>query len=350
MKDLTSSLYGNPHSHTTSSRLTSDCIEHARELVLKHFGTGLHQYDVIFTSGCTAALKLLAETFPWSARRKEMEEKEEVVYIESPDILSTFSAFDDKNREEKRSFFCYLEDNHTSVLGMREVASASGAGLVCVSSTCLYDMVSSSETACISSKELNHAATQTTPHSSAHAYGTISPFTATSSTSLISSSMSFSSTSFSVPFSSSSTASASSSSSTSLTHPLHLFVYPGQSNFNGRKYPLSWITDISQRHLKIPGCTNILGTWLVALDAAALVATNPLNLSNYPAHFVAVSFYKIFGFPTGLGALLVKRDCCPLLGLQHEKSKRSNYFGGGTVLASIACQRFHIPQPQAHDR
>jgi hypothetical protein len=30
-------------------------------------------------------------------------------------------------------------------------------------------------------------------------------------------------------------------------------------------------------------------------------------------HFLCVSFYKIFGYPTGVGALLVRRDVVPLL-------------------------------------
>ena len=42
----------------------------------------------------------------------------------------------------------------------------------------------------------------------------------------------------------------------------------------------------------------------------------------------ALSFYKIFGFPSGLGALLVRRRTLPLL--------RKHYFGGGAVAASIA--------------
>lgn len=40
--------------------------------------------------------------------------------------------------------------------------------------------------------------------------------------------------------------------------------------------------------------------WFVLLDAASYVATNTLDLSVYPADFVAVSFYKMFGFPTGI--------------------------------------------------
>ena len=33
---------------------------------------------------------------------------------------------------EEGSVFCYLEDNHTSVVGMREVALSHGEGVVCV--------------------------------------------------------------------------------------------------------------------------------------------------------------------------------------------------------------------------
>lgn len=46
--------------------------------------------------------------------------------------------------------------------------------------------------------------------------------------------------------------------------------------------------------------------WKVLLDAAAFVPTQPLDLSVYPADFVSISFYKMLGFPTGLGALLVR--------------------------------------------
>ena len=285
--DLASTVYSNPHSHNPSSNLTTECIEHVRELVLRYFDTGLHQYDVIFTSGCTGALKLLAENFPWTGRASHKDEEEEVMYVESLD-----AAVKQKRKEnELRSLFCYLEDNHTSVLGMREVASDYGAGLVCVSSECMEEASSACR---------HEACSNSSPDAS----------------------------------------------SPSLSRPLHLFVYPAQSNFNGCKYPLSWINEISVGHLTIPGHAHTKGSWLIALDAAALVGTSPLNLSEFPAHFVTISFYKIFGFPTGLGALLVRRDCCSLLG----ERKRRKYFGGGTVLASIASQRYHLPRPEAHDR
>ncbi|KAK6759843.1 hypothetical protein RB195_021420 [Necator americanus] len=67
------------------------------------------------------------------------------------------------------------------------------------------------------------------------------------------------------------------------------------SNFCGRKYDLNVIEDLQQQG------------WSVCLDAAALVSSSPLLLSEIRPHFMAISFYKMFGFPTGLGALLIRR-------------------------------------------
>ena len=56
----------------------------------------------------------------------------------------------------------------------------------------------------------------------------------------------------------------------------------------------------------------------------------------------ALSFYKIFGYPTGLGALLVRRDALPLL--------RKRYFGGGTVAVSVANTDYFRSQQRKHYR
>ena len=44
------------------------------------------------------------------------------------------------------------------------------------------------------------------------------------------------------------------------------------------------------------------------LDAAAFVPTNRLDLSAVRPDVVSRSFYKIFRCPTGVGALLVRKD------------------------------------------
>lgn len=45
-----------------------------------------------------------------------------------------------------------------------------------------------------------------------------------------------------------------------------------------------------------------------------------------------LSFYKIFGYPTGLGALVARRDALALL--------RPRYFGGGTAAACAVDEDF----------
>ena len=45
------------------------------------------------------------------------------------------------------------------------------------------------------------------------------------------------------------------------------------------------------------------GRWRVLLDAAKGAATSPPDLSRFPADFVALSYYKAFGWPTGEAVL-----------------------------------------------
>lgn len=96
-----------------------------------------------------------------------------------------------------------------------------------------------------------------------------------------------------------------------------LFAYPAQSNFSGAQYPLSWANDGD-----------------VLLDAAAYVPTNALSLRRCNPTFVVVSFYKIFGYPTGVGALIVRRDAL--------KRLKRPWFSGGTVERVWISQRRHI--------
>src|SRR3984885_5559427 len=90
-----------------------------------------------------------------------------------------------------------------------------------------------------------------------------------------------------------------------------LFAYPAQSNFSGVQHPLDWVHRAQQ------------AGYDVLLDAAAYVPANRLDLSAVRPEFVAMSWYKMFGYPTGVGALLVRRDAMPRL--------RRPWFSGGTI-------------------
>ncbi len=94
----------------------------------------------------------------------------------------------------------------------------------------------------------------------------------------------------------------------------NLFAFPGQSNFSGVKHPLEWIALAQERG------------WDVVVDCAAFVPTSRLDLSVWHPDFVPISFYKMFGYPTGLGALLARREAL-------ERLERP-WFSGGTVVAA----------------
>ncbi|HEU4456628.1 MAG TPA: aminotransferase class V-fold PLP-dependent enzyme, partial [Longimicrobium sp.] len=91
----------------------------------------------------------------------------------------------------------------------------------------------------------------------------------------------------------------------------HLFAFPAQSNFSGVRHPLEMVERARGMGYR------------VLLDAAAFVPTAPLRLRDVPADFVALSFYKMFGYPTGLGALIARRDALEML--------VRPWFAGGTV-------------------
>lgn len=201
---------------------------------------------MVFTSGSTAALKLVAEAFPWVSR----------------------------GPENSKSQFCYLTDNHTSVVGMRKVAEAMDITSTAVSPEDMRAAEERGAVACDPDCQLPH-----------------------------------------------------------------LFCYPAQSNFSGTRYPLSWIEQVKSGRL---GPVDVPGKWFVLLDAASYVSTSPLDLSAHQADFVPISFYKIFGFPTGLGALLINNRVAPLL--------RKSYFGGGTAAAYLAGEDFYVSRPSVAER
>jgi molybdenum cofactor sulfurtransferase len=105
----------------------------------------------------------------------------------------------------------------------------------------------------------------------------------------------------------------------------NLFAFPAQSNFTGVKHPLDLVARARDRG------------WDVVLDAAAYVSTNRLDLREVQADFVCVSFYKMFGYPTGVGCLLIRNASLDTL---HRP-----WFAGGTVNFASVGGRRHILSP-----
>jgi len=115
--------------------------------------------------------------------------------------------------------------------------------------------------------------------------------------------------------------------STQLGHP-HLFAFPAQSNFSGVQHPLEWIELAHARG------------WTVLLDGAAFAPTNRLDLGCWKPDFVPLSFYKMFGYPTGVGCLLARKEA--LARLQRP------WFAGGTItVASVQGDKYYLAPGEA---
>ena len=101
-----------------------------------------------------------------------------------------------------------------------------------------------------------------------------------------------------------------------------LFAFPAQSNFSGVQHPLEWVSWARDRG------------WHVLLDSAAFSPTNRLDLAAVKPDFVPLSFYKMFGYPTGIGALVYRHDALRAL--------TRPWFAGGTItLASVQSEDWH---------
>ena len=61
MRDLHSHLYGNPHSQSPSSILSTERVEKARLLMLELFRANPEHFDLILVANATAAIKLVAD-------------------------------------------------------------------------------------------------------------------------------------------------------------------------------------------------------------------------------------------------------------------------------------------------
>lgn len=258
-RDLVKNVYSNPH----TSKHTSNCIDQVRFQVLNHFNTNSNEYSVIFTSGATEALKLVAESFEY--RKNDQKGTED-------------------SKTSSTGCFAYLQNSHTSVLGMREVAAFKKAKVICVPHDDMLETMTSTPV---------HNANEKLKSSERA-----------------------------------------------------LFVYPAQCNFSGYKYPLKWIAKIHNGELNRftqKQCSKDFPEWAVLLDAAAFVSTNRLDLSAYKPDFICLSFYKIFGYPTGLGALLIRNQSAHLLDARK-------YFGGGTVQISLSGENFHIRRNVVHEK
>lgn len=108
--------------------------------------------------------------------------------------------------------------------------------------------------------------------------------------------------------------------------------FTGQSNITGTKLDLS-LLPLAKSH-----------NWTVALDAAALAPSTRISLRSLDnsVDFMFVSLYKICGYPTGLGALLMRKD-------QYSRMNRKSTFYGGNI-KGITMDRFDFTLVEGPER
>jgi molybdenum cofactor sulfurtransferase len=249
---LTSTLHTNPHSQHAAGGaggMAAAAASDAVRAATLRFLAAPPGYECILTSGATAGLALIAASFPWAPGSR----------------------------------FVHTQDNHTSVVGVREGALRAGAAVVVVEAT-----------------EGGGLATVAGPFTRAGECGDAQqqqPATAS---------------------------------------PCSLFAFPLESNFSGARYP----GDLGRAVVGAGAApaSAPASPWFTLCDAAkACAGGEPPDLGalasgGTPIDFVPLSFYKLFGAPTGLGALVASPR-----GLAALRSGR-RYWGGGTVAGVSAVQ------------
>lgn len=210
---LSHGIYGNPHSEHAPSQASAAELDEARRLALAFFDADPDVYELVFTANTSAAVKLVAESYPFGPGRG----------------------------------LVLTADNHNSVNGVREFARTREAPVHVLPLGADMRLDEPFERLAVS----------------AHRMGA------------------------------------------------GLFAFPAQSNFSGVRHDLGLVA--AARRVGFD----------VLLDAAGCGASGGISLREHPADFLAFSFYKLFGLPTGLGALIARREAMARL--------RRPWFAGGTV-------------------
>ncbi|KAI4146713.1 MAG: hypothetical protein L6R39_003358 [Caloplaca ligustica] len=197
-KLMKTSLLGNPHSESASSLLSTHLVETARRRMLAFFRADPEHFDLIFVANATAAIKLVAECI-----------------------------------RDQGFWYGYHADAHTSLVGLRELASAG--------SRCFYSDAEVDEWL------LHGANFQDAGKKKA---GSIA---------------------------------------------MGLFAYPAQSNMNGRRLPLDWPARLRASTENEDNKRRV--HTLLDAAAYTATAQLDLSDHAHAPDFTALSFYKIFGFP-----------------------------------------------------
>ena len=249
-------ILGNPHSTGPAAARTTQKIQAAHHCVLKHLDA---------RPGKFSSLRL-PETF---CRSPPSTESHRLLMDYHPgyDVLFTSGATQafqtvaerfpwGSSSSGSQSIFLYVTNSHNSVVGMRQLAMERGAIFHCLDLRELEQLKTVNHW-----KKLEHRIQKFTPESANKS-----------------------------------------------TKKRHLLVFPSECNFGGDRTDAKSIIEVARA-----------SGWYTMLDIAKHISTDVISLNNLNPDFAALSFYKLFGAPTGVGALLVRRTAIPVL-LEAENS------------------------------
>jgi selenocysteine lyase/cysteine desulfurase len=270
--------FGNPHSENPTSTASTELIERARLAVLAYFNAPPDKYAAIFTPNATGACRLVGEAYPFGSRTR----------------------------------LVLTADNHNSVNGIREFARSRGA-------ITKYVPFCSPELR-IDDDAIDEALAGPKPGRLGAAWriacSGVAPWAGWGLRARRQRSLARDR----VEESDRPVAALSGSAA---SRRRGLFAYPAQSNFSGVQHPLRWIQTAHEHGYD------------VLLDAAAYLPSNRLDLSMVKPDFVPVSWYKLFGYPTGVGCLIARREALGRL--------LRPWFAGGSVYMATVQGDWHAP-------
>ncbi|KAK3291746.1 pyridoxal phosphate-dependent transferase [Chaetomium fimeti] len=343
---LTQNVYGNPHSSNPTSAAATEAMDRTRARVLAHLNASPEEYTVIFTPNATGAARLVGEAYPFSrntrlvltadnhnsvnglrefartrgARTTYIPLQQPSLRTTTTDVLAALPP--------KRTLLDRLPPTCRSILRRRDTSPPPDPDLSPNTTTGhspsttkpspdtrnpnpprgLLDRLQSTcrrifHRRSILRRRNTNSSPSTNTNSTTNPNTTPSPDTTTNP--------------------------PNTGGNNNPPTPRGLLAYPAQSNFTGVRHPLSW-TRLAQKR-----------GYHVLLDAAAYLPTAPLDLSGKPhptdpngetcqPDFVIISWYKLFGYPTGVGCLVARKKALEVL-----RGGRP-WFAGGTVQAATA--------------
>ena len=270
--------FGNPHSENPTSAASTELIERARHAILAHFNAPPDEYAAIFTPNASGACRLVGEAYPFGPRTR----------------------------------LVLTADNHNSVNGIREFARSRGA-------ITHYVPFCSPELR-IDDDAIVKALAAPKPGQLGAAWrfarAGVAPWAGRGLRARRQRSLGG-------ERAEDADRPVAALSGSAASRRRGLFAYPAQSNFSGVQHSLRWI-ETAHEH-----------GYDVLLDAAAYLPSNRLDLSVVKPDFVPVSRYKVFGYPTGVGCLIARRETLRRL--------LRPWFAGGSVYMATVQGDWHTP-------